>query len=88
LLGDKQETVAPAESQESDDGINLKSAPVPEPGQLVKMTRANASFEIRGYKFTREHPFAIVGGGNLDYLLEQVDGFRLATPAEVKSYYN
>jgi hypothetical protein len=67
------------------------SQPVETPavsGQLVKMTRNNASFQIRGHTFTRQHPYRVVGGVDLDYILEQVSGFRLATPSEVQSYYN
>jgi len=59
-----------------------------DPGQLVKMTRSNATFQVRGHTFTRQHPYAIVGGPDLDYILGSVRGFRLATPAEVQSYYN
>ena len=68
------------------------TAPAPaapaDPGQLVKMTRNNASFQIRGQTFTREHPYRLVAGADLDYILGNVEGFRLATPAEVQSYYN
>ena len=62
--------------------------PEPVSGSLVRMTRNNASFQIRGHTFTRDHPYRIVDGVDLTYILEEVEGFRLATPSEVQSYYN
>jgi len=56
-------------------------------GVLMKMTRANASYEVRGYKFTREHPFAVVDRKNADWIFENERGFVMATPKEAESYY-
>jgi hypothetical protein len=56
---------------------------------LLKMTRPNASYATRGYKFTRKHPYALVTEGeDANFFLEQLTGFRLANPNEVKSYYS
>lgn len=54
---------------------------------LIRMTRPNFSYQIRGYKFTREHPFALVAEDDADYLIERDGGFRTATPREAREYY-
>lgn len=54
---------------------------------LVKMTRPNFSYQVRGYRFTRDHPFLLVSEEDADYLVEQDGGFRTATPREAREYY-
>ena len=54
---------------------------------LLRMTRGNGTFEIRGYRFTREHPYAIVTEDDADYLIEIATGFRIASPKEARLYY-
>lgn len=55
---------------------------------LIRMTRHNYSYEVRGYKFTREHPFGLVTEEDADYLVEVEGGFQMATPSEARSFYN
>lgn len=55
---------------------------------LIKMVRKNFSYEVRGYKFTREHPFALVNEDDADYLIETEGGFAMATPKEARAYYS
>lgn len=55
---------------------------------LVKMTRPNRTFVRRGYKFTQKHPFVLVEEDTARYFLEEIDGFRLASPDEARNYYN
>ena len=55
---------------------------------LLKMTRANGTFEERGYKFTREHPFIAVQEDDAEYFINSYEGFRVALPSEVKEYYS
>lgn len=55
---------------------------------LVKMTRANGSFQIRGYNFTREHPYLPVNEDDAVYLTEEQRGFKIANPREVEEYYS
>jgi len=54
---------------------------------LIKMTRANHSYQVRGYEFTSRHPFQAVDRDNADYILEYETGFRMATPKEVEAFY-
>lgn len=54
---------------------------------LLKMERANPRYEIRGYKFTREHPYAAVAEGDVNWIMANVEGFRIATPSEVQEFY-
>lgn len=58
------------------------------PKQLLKMLRANGSYEIRGIKFTKEHPFALVAEEDAEFIVENdPNGFRYATPKEAAEYY-
>lgn len=54
---------------------------------LLKMERQNPRFEIRGYKFTREHPYAAVAEADVNFIMANVEGFRIATPSEVQEFY-
>lgn len=69
--------------------IVVKEAiPVTSPDQyLIKMTRDNPLFEIRGHKFSRSHPYALVDATDADYILTNEDGFRQATPSELREFY-
>ena len=55
---------------------------------LIKMDRANLYYEVRGYKFSKAHPFQLVKEEDVDYLTLDLHGFRMATPREVKEYYS
>ena len=55
---------------------------------LVKMTRQNGTYQIRGYNFTKAHPFLPVAVEDADYLTEVVGGFKIAGPREVEEYYS
>lgn len=58
------------------------------PKQLLKMLRANRTYEIRGVKFTKEHPFALVPEEDAEFITENdAEGFRYATPKEAAEYY-
>lgn len=58
------------------------------PKQLLKMLRGNSSYEIRGVRFTKEHPFALVPEDDAEFITENdPDGFRYATPKEAAEYY-
>jgi hypothetical protein len=54
---------------------------------LVKMERENILFDNNGYRFTQEHPYALVANKDVDDVLEE-DGFRLATPGEAREFYS
>lgn len=54
---------------------------------LLKMTRPNASMEIRGAKFTRENPYGLLPEEDAEYLINVVGGFQLALPSEAANYY-
>jgi hypothetical protein len=54
---------------------------------LIKMVRDNPSYQARGYKFTREHPFVPVREKDVEYFTESVGGFVMATPKQVREYY-
>lgn len=63
-------------------------APVQPEIVLIKMERANPTYQIRGYKFTRENPFALVRTHDADYILGHEHGFKMASPKEAQEYYS
>lgn len=60
----------------------------PEPTVLLKMERANPKFEIRGYSFTKAHPFLPVTEDDAAFILNHEEGFRIALPREVEEFYS
>lgn len=55
---------------------------------LLKMERQNPSFEAYGYSFTKTNPFQVMSSEDAQKIINSFEGFRLAHPAEAKSYYN
>ncbi|QIN94581.1 hypothetical protein PP460_gp223 [Streptomyces phage Muntaha] len=54
---------------------------------LLRMMRENSTFEIRGYRFTKSHPFAVVAASDAEWIVDNVEGFRYATPREAQEFY-
>lgn len=84
--------LAVAEDTEDDLAVGAPEPEVEETesqdkANLIKMTRTNFTYQIRGYQFTRQHPFALVSDDDAEYLVEVVGGFRPATPKELSSFY-
>ena len=55
---------------------------------LVKMNRSNYSYEIRGHRFTKEHPFVAMDKDTAQAIFDKEEGFVMATPKEVQEFYN
>lgn len=55
---------------------------------LLRMTRDNGTFEVRGVRFTRANPYAIVPESDADAILDMYEGFRIASPKEVREFYS
>lgn len=55
---------------------------------LIKMERKNPTFQAYGVTFTREHPYAIVNESTAQQIIDNYEGFRLASPAEAKAFYS
>lgn len=55
--------------------------------QLVRMHRANPSFQYRGFKFTSEHPYVLMGKHDCNDLLRMETGFVIASPEEANEFY-
>ena len=58
------------------------------PTVLLKMERANGTYQVRGYRFTREHPYLPVKEDDANYILENIDGFKIASPRDAQEYYS
>ncbi len=78
-----------AENAKEQPAIRVKEEIVVKPTDkfLIKMTRENPLFEVRGYRFTQSHPYALVDAGDANYILQNEDGFRQAFPAELEEFY-
>ena len=55
---------------------------------LVKMVRHNYTYETRGHRFTKEHPFVAMDKDTAQAIFDKEEGFVMATPAEVQEFYN
>ena len=55
---------------------------------LVKMDRANPYFQVNGHTFTSANPFLALTEDEAQEIFDSEDGFRIATPAELKSFYS
>lgn len=67
--------------------VEVEEVEVPQQ-QLLVMDRDNGTYMVRGYTFTREHPFSLVGEEDSEYITENIEGFRYATPKEAREYYS
>ena len=76
-----------AENNDEPEGASAEFTPTAKT-VLMKMTRGNGTFQIRGYKFTREHPFLPVKEDDANYILENVEGFKIASPKEAEDFYS
>lgn len=55
---------------------------------LVRMHRKNHTYELLGYRFTRDNPYALVTAEEAEYITESdPNGFRYATPKEAIEFY-
>lgn len=79
----------PDESEEAPVVKPTVSVPAPPKGPtvLLKMTRANGTYEIRGYRFTRDNPYLPVDEDSANYILENVPGFQIASPKDAQEFY-
>lgn len=71
-----------AEKKVADAEAKAQEAPA-----LLKMQRENGTFEVRGYRFTKTHPFAVVPESDAEWIVDNVEGFRYATPREAQEFY-
>ncbi len=83
---DKQVAEKDAELREEKKAADAE-AKAQEAQALLKMQRENSTFEIRGYRFTKAHPFAVVAESDAEWIVDNVDGFRYATPREAQEFY-
>jgi hypothetical protein len=79
--------------EEEEDEVVVKTKPATKTKQsketvLVRMDRANASYETYGYEFTREHPYVAIASDVAQEIFDNETGFRMATPREVQEFYS
>ena len=55
---------------------------------LIKMDRNNTLYETCGVEFTAEHPFAVVDIDTAQFIFNNEQGFRMATPYEIQEFYS
>lgn len=66
---------------------DAKDQPAVEGDVVVAMTRKNPEFGWRTYKFSRTRPFAPMSKDEAIELIQEYDGFHIATREEIKRYY-
>lgn len=76
----------PDPEDESEETSNVPFAP--QSTMLIKMVRPNGTFEAYGYRFTRDHPYVVVPAEDGQKIIGSFEGFVIATPDEVKSFYS
>ena len=89
-----KQVLAPDEP-EDDDVVEtpvIAPAAVPAgPTLVVRMTRQNARYDVeangRLYTFTREHPYASMPENDAEVITDREEGFRIASPSEVREFY-
>lgn len=77
-----------AESAEAEVAPRKEKKVVDGPTVLVRMDRGNPMYEINGHVFTREHPYVAMSETDAEFIFSTQEGFRMATPNEVRDYYN
>lgn len=85
---DVEEVLDPAVIQQHKAQEALKENRNDEEDVLVKMERKNMRYDLKGFTFTNEHPYVVMGKTQAQEIFDAQDGFRLATPREVESFYN
>lgn len=56
---------------------------------LVRMTRANQRYDILGFTFTKDHPFAPMSADKAQEIFDSgEEGFQLANAKEVQDFYS
>jgi hypothetical protein len=55
---------------------------------LVKMTRANPTYETFGYRFTKDNPYVAMSEEDAQNILDFEEGFVIASPREVQEFYS
>lgn len=55
---------------------------------VIRMRRANKSYEILGYRFTQANPYALTTAEDAETITDlDPEGFNYATPKEVAEFY-
>lgn len=84
---EEEPDLAETNESELDDGPYERQLDDEDPTTVIKMTRKNNSYEVRGYRFTRQHPYAVVSDDDAEYLIEFGGGFRPASKKEILEFY-
>jgi hypothetical protein len=72
----------------NEEPVVEKSPVRDQPQVLLRMHRTNGVYEVRGYKFTREHPFLPVSQDDAEFIVANHEGFRVALPSEAEEFYS
>ena len=73
----------------SDAPVKKEKSPVrPQPTVLLRMERANPTYQTRGYTFTKDHPFLPVSQEAAEWIIRNEEGFRVALPSEAEEFYS
>lgn len=76
------------QTESAQESVEEKSPVRDEPKVLLRMVRTNPLFEVRGYKFAKDHPFNAVSQKDAEYIIATFEGFRVALPSEAEEFYS
>jgi hypothetical protein len=82
-IPDEPQPDAPVE-EKKEEPVTVR----PKPTVLLKMERQNPRFEVRGYSFSKDHPFLPVTEEDANYIITNIEGFRIAMPKEAEEFYS
>ena len=77
-----------AEKAEPELAPRKEKKAVDGPTVLVRMERANPMYTVDGHVFTKDHPYVAMSEQDAEFIFTTQQGFRMATPNEVRDYYN
>ena len=77
------------DKKESERKEEARAAKEAEPKDtLIKMRRGNRSYEIMGYRFTQDSPYALTTAADAEAITDlDPEGFHYATPKEAIEFY-
>jgi hypothetical protein len=90
-MADKQ-VFNPEKDEDDQDDVVVQAAPTALVNPVVvRMTRKNPRYDVeangRIYTFTQENPYVLLEESDADIIFDREEGFRMASPREVKEYY-
>lgn len=80
------------EDEEVNELFNVVPAGPTGPTLVVRMTRQNARYDAEAnghlYTFTKANPYCVMPEEDAEIVCDREEGFRIASPSEVREFYS